>query len=177
MEKLTTVEKEIIKDLKASDSKIVLQALKKSRKEGSAMVFQAILDVLKDTDEPLVESAIIEFLYDLKDETSIPILIQAIENEAFEYYSSFLIAAFWQSAIDGSDHIQLFVKKAIESDYMTALEALTVVENFDSTFDEQLLDECKTDLSIAIDEEEDEDKKSLLESLHDVIQNLAIEGE
>ena len=167
----------ILKDLGASDSKIVLEAIKRNRKEGNAKTFHALLNTLKDTDEPTVEAAIIEFLFDLKDEESVPVLIDAIQDEKMEYYQNFLVAAFWQSAIDGSAHLDIFVKAAIQGEYMTSLEALTVIENFDSVFNQSELLECEADLNEAIEKEESSDKKALLESLADVVRNLPIEGE
>lgn len=167
----------ILKDFQANDSKIVLEAIKKNRKEGNQQTFSALLELLKDTDEPLVEASIIEFLYDLKDEQSVPVLINAIQNEEFAFYHSFLVASFWQSAIDGSEYLEIFVKAALKGEYMTSLEALTVVENFDSSFDHTLLLELEADLIEGIESEENEDKKALLVSLSDVVRNLPIEGE
>ena len=167
----------ILKDFGATDSKIVLEAIKKNRKEGNATSFKALLELLRDTDEPTVEAAIIEFLYDLKDEESIPVLIDAIQNEEFAFYHSFLVAAFWQSSIDGADYLEVFVKAAIKGEYMTALEALTVVENFDSAFAQIDLMDYESELNEAVEEEESEDKKALLVSLADVVRNLPIEGE
>lgn len=169
--------KEIIKDLGAEDAQIVLNAIKKCRKDGNAKTFQKLLETLKDTDEPTVETAIIEFLFDLKDEESVPILINAIEDQEMAYYHNFLVSAFWQSAIDGSAHLDVFVKAAIKGEYMTALEALTVVENFDSYFNDAELLELEADLVEAIEVEENEDKKALLTSFSDVVRNLPIEGE
>lgn len=167
----------ILKDFKAADSTIVLAAIKKNRKEGNSATFKALLDTLKETDEPTVEASIIEFLYDLKDEESVPVLIQAIEDEEMTYYHSFLVAAFWQSAIDGSEHLDVFVRAAIKGEYMTSLEALTVVENFDSSFSEMDLLDYEVDLNEALEKEENEDKKALLVSLTDVVRNLPIDGE
>ncbi|MDB4062416.1 HEAT repeat domain-containing protein, partial [Vicingaceae bacterium] len=146
-------------------------------KEGNAISFKALLELLKDTDEPTVEAAIIEFLYDLKDEESIPVLIHAIQDKEYSFYQSFLVATFWQSAIDGSTHLDLFVKTAINGDYMTSLEALTVVENFDSAFSQDELLDAESELLEAIEEVEDGDKKVLLVSMADVVRNLPIEGE
>lgn len=167
----------ILKDFQASDANIVLQAIKKNRKEGNQQTFQALLELLKDTDEPLVEASIIEFLYDLKDEQSVPILITAIQDEEYAFYHSFLVASFWQSAIDGSEYLEEFVKAAIHGEYMTSLEALTVVENFDSSFSHDLLLDLEAELNEAVENEENEDKKALLISLGDVVRNLPIEGE
>ena len=51
--------------LKQNDTSIVLDAIKRNRKERQSH-FQAMLDLLKDTDEPLVEEAVISFIFDLK---------------------------------------------------------------------------------------------------------------
>ena len=174
---MTDTQKNILKDLQASDPKIVLDAIKKSRKEGNVKIFKAIVETLKNTDEPEIESAIIEFLFDLKDESSISILIDAIQDDEMDYYRSFLVATFWQSALDGSNHLDVFVKSAINSDYMTTLEALTVVENFDCPFNESLIQECMIDLADAAENETNEDKKALLQSFYKVVQALPVEGE
>ncbi|KAA3652474.1 MAG: hypothetical protein DWP98_01190 [Bacteroidetes bacterium] len=177
MENTSKAIETIIKDFKANDTSIVLDAIKRNRKEGNAKSFQAMLDLLKDTDEPLVEEAVISFIFDLKDNESVPVLVSAIQNKDMEFYHSFLIAAFWQSAIDGSDYIDLFVKMAIQGDYMVCLEALTVVENFDAAYPEADLLDFEADIEEAYEKEESQEKKLLLKSLADVIRNLPIEGE
>ena len=169
--------KTILKDLSASDPKIVLEAIAKNRKDGNAKTFKALLSVLKDTDEPTVEAEIIQFLFDLKDEDSIPILIEAIQDKEMHYYQSFLVSAFWQSAIDGSDHLELFVKTGISGEYLTTLEALTVIENFDRAYPQSELLELEADINDAVENELNEDKKALLVSLSDVVRNLPFEGE
>lgn len=169
--------KEILKELAASDPKIVIEAIKKNRKEGNAKTFKALLNTLRDTDEPTVEAEIIQFLFDLKDEESIPILIDAIKDEDMSYYHSFLVSSFWQAAIDGSEYLEEFIQAAIKGEYMTTLEALTVIENFDSAFSQSDLIEYDADINEAAENEENEDKKALLISLGDVVRNLPIEGE
>ncbi len=126
MSQNSTVIKEIIGHFKSDDAKIVLEAIKKNRKDGNAISFKALLELLRDTDEPTVEAAIIEFLYDLKDEESVAVLANAIQDEDFLYYQSFLVATFWQSAIDGSDYLDLFVKIAIKAVSYTHLTLPTI---------------------------------------------------
>ena len=86
--------KSILKDLQASDEKIVLDAIQRNRKEGNNKTFAAMLETLKKTDEPTVEAAIIEFLFDLKDQGSVDVLVKALNNKEMAFYDSFLIAAF-----------------------------------------------------------------------------------
>lgn len=167
--------KSILNDFKASDEKIVLNAIKRNRADGNAKTFRALLQTLKETDEPTVEAAIIEFLFDLKDLSSGDVLAEALENKEMEFYHSFLIAAFWQSAIDGSEHLSLFVKRAINGDYMVCLEALTVIENFDSLFSNEEILNCEADLVEAIETEKEIDKKALLVNLKEVVRKLPLE--
>jgi hypothetical protein len=167
----------IIQDFQSPEPEMVLKAIKTNRKEGNQDSFKALLSLLKDTDEPLVEASIIEFLYDLKDEESVPVLIEAIQDDEFAFYHNFLVAGFWQSAIDGSDYLEEFVTVAINGEYMTSLEALTVVENFDRAYNQNLLLDLEADLNEALEKEENDDKKALLVGLSDVIRNLPIEGE
>lgn len=167
----------ILADFKSENAETVIAAIKTNRKEGNIKTFKALLELLISTDEPTIEANIIEFLYDLKDEESASILIKAIDNKEFEFYHNFLVAAFWQSSLDASPYIEQLVKAAIEGEYMTTLECLTVIENFDSAFNEMDLLDYETDLNIAIAAEENEDKKLLLESLVEVVRNLPIEGE
>ena len=167
----------IIQDFQSPEPEMVLKAIKNNRKEGNQDSFKALLSLLKDTDEPLVEASIIEFLYDLKDEESVPVLIEAIQDDEFAFYHNFLVAGFWQSAIDGSDYLEEFVTVAINGEYMTSLEALTVVENFDRAYNQDLLLDLEADLNEALEKEENDDKKALLVSLNDVVRNLPIEGE
>ena len=167
----------IITNFKSEKEAVVLEAIKKNRKEGNATSFKALLNLLKDTYEPTIEAAIIEFLYDLKDEESASILMEAVEDKEFVFYQNFLVAAFWQSALDGSAYLSNFVNVAIHGEYMTTLEALTVIENFDSAFSQDELTELDADLLEAIEEEQNEDKKLLLISMADVVRNLPLEGE
>lgn len=169
--------KQIKTALSSSSKEQVLEGIQLSRKHANSATFELMLQTLKQTDEPDVEAAIIAFLYDLKDESSIDPLIRAIENDEMKYYHSFLIATFWQSALDGSEYLDLFVKKAIHGEYMSSLEALTVIENFDRSFPSDQLMNLEMDLLEAIDAEEQEEKKNLLISLKEVVSKLPIEGE
>jgi hypothetical protein len=73
--------------------------------------------------------------------------------------------------------LEEFVTVAINGEYMTSLEALTVVENFDRAYNQDLLLDLEADLNEALEKEENDDKKALLVGLSDVIRNLPIEGE
>lgn len=177
MEELKKAEKELMDSLRSSEPEIVLEALQKVRKSGNCRILPSILQLLHDTDESNVEAKIIELLFDLKEQSCAPILIEAIKNEKLEYYHNFFIAAFWQSSLDGAEFLSEFVKAAVKGDYMVALEALTVIENLDSSFSEEEIIDCDLELAEAIEEESNTDKRILLEQLKDLVNGLPLEAE
>lgn len=162
----------IITDLKSDSDKKVLTALKQLRKHGKAEAINPILDVFISTNET-VKKEIISFLFDLRDESTINPLLSAIESKKYASEKNMLISVFWQSALDGSEHIGFFVNQAIKGDYLTSLEALTVIENFDATFEEEEIEDLKYDLDEAI-EEENTDKVQLLISLKSTLSSLNV---
>jgi len=163
----------IIADLKSDNNKKVLTALKQLRKHGKAEAITPILDVFVNADES-IKQEIISFLFDLRDESTIEPLLSAIENKKYVKEKNMIISVFWQSGLDGSEHIDFFVNQAIKGDYITCLEALTVIENFDATFEEGKIEDLKYDLDEAIDNDET-DKKKLLESIKSTLESLNIE--
>lgn len=164
----------ILTDLASDNTKKVLTALKQLRKHGKPEAIKPIIDVLTNTKDEAVKQEITTFLYDLKDESTIQALIDLVENEKYAASKSLLISIFWQSALDGSNHLSFFIQQAVKGDYMTCIECLTVIENFDATFQEEEIMDATYDLSEAI-ENEDSEKKNLLISLHSVVSSLNME--
>lgn len=159
--------------LRSNSEDTVLDTLDLIRDEGNSKILPAVLDLLADTDNPEIEAGIIQLLFDLRDEEAVPYLVAALNNQRLKYYYSFLISAFWQSALDGSDHLTLFVTKAIKGDYMVCLEALTVIENFDTAFENNEIQHCASLLMEAIEREKAGEKKELLKSMLEVIEQLS----
>lgn len=175
MQDLKKAEKELIESIKSSDNLIVSDALQKIRQSGTCRILPDILQVLKDTENREIEAKIVEVLFDLKSQECAPILIANLKDKEMKEYHNFLVATFWQSSLDGSEYLTDFVQAAIEGDYLVCLECLTVVENFENTFNEEEIIECNADLEEAIPEEENQDKKTLLVHLKEVINKLAFE--
>jgi hypothetical protein len=66
----------------------------------------------------------------------------SLEKIDFGEYLPAFLAACWQSGLDFSDHLHLFAKLFIDGDYITSLEAFTVLEeSFPNATDEARM-EC-----------------------------------
>ncbi len=163
------------KNLKSNSESTVIEALEQIRIDGEAKLLPSIFELLSETDNPDIEAGIIQLLFDLKNEDAVPYLVNALNNKQLKYYYSFLISAFWQSSLDGSEHLSLFVNIATKGDYMVCLEALTVIENFDATFNEDEVQNCQATIAEAIDREKEKEKKDLLISIQEVLGELSLD--
>ncbi len=164
----------IISDLSSNENKKTQKALKQLRKHGKKEAFIPLIDVLLTTNDNELKQEIINLLYDLKDQSVQEVIITAIENKKYDTIKDTLISIFWQSTLDGSQYISTFIREAINGNYLICLEVLTVIENFDNTFNEDEINDLKFDLDEAIENEETEKKKLLL-SIKSVLDTLNIE--
>lgn len=164
----------IINNLSSKEEKTVLTALKQLRKHGKPTAIRPIVDLLKNTKNDIIKQDVINLLFDLKDQNVVDELMLAIEDDIYINEKSLLISIFWQSKLDGSEYLSTLIKEAIKGDYIICFEVLTVVENFDTTFQEGEVEDLKFDLDEAIEQEESE-KVNLLISLRSILDGLNLE--
>lgn len=164
----------IIKDLLSGDNQKILVAIKQLRISGKPEAIHPILDVYIENNDAEIKQEISSLLFDLKLEKAIDELIKAISSKKYSEIKPFIISIFWQSGLDVSNHIDFLIKQAIKNDYLVCLEVLTVIENFDATFNEEEINDLILDLEEAIEEDETE-KQNLLLSLKAVLQQLNVE--
>ncbi len=164
----------IISDLSSSNEKKVFTALKQLRKHGKKEAILPLINTLHITKNEEVKNQITSLLFDLKDQSVIEELIKAIKDDKYTEEKPVLISIFWQSSLEASEHIATFVKEAIKGDYMVGIEVLSVIDNYDATFQETEIEDLKFDLDEAIQLEETE-KVNLLISIRSAIDSLNLE--
>lgn len=166
--------KNIISDLSSIDEKIVFTALKQVRKHGKREAITPLIELLHSTTNEDIKNEVASILYDLKDQTAVEELILALEDDKYEEEKATLVSIFWQSSLDSSEHISTIVRQAISGDYLVAIEVLSVIDNYEATFQETEIEDLKFDLDEAIQAEETE-KVDLLISIRSAIDALNLE--
>ncbi len=164
----------IINDLSSSEEKKVLTALKQLRKHGKKEAIKPLIELLATTQQENIKETITALLFDLKDQAVVEEIISVIDSNTYPSINATLISIFWQSALDSSEHITSIVKQAISGDYLTGIEVLSVLDNYDATFQETEIEDLKFDLDEAIEEEETE-KRNLLVSIRMALDGLNLE--
>jgi hypothetical protein len=114
-----------------------------------------IIGIVSNAKDPNANEPIIEAIYDSKDGGNVRALLQMA----------------WQSSLDFSKHLALFTEVFIVDDYVTALEAFTLIENicqdynFEGEHKKLLVDKLKEHIG-----QFDEYKQTLASELIKVIE-------
>ena len=164
----------IIKNLSAPKEKEVFTALKQLRSHGKKEAIIPLVELLHSSTNNEVKNEVTSLLFDLKDQSVVKDLIDIIECDSYTSEKAILISIFWQSSLDSSEFISTIVREAIKGDYLVGIEVLSVIDNYDTTFQETEIEDIKFDLEEAIDLEQSE-KKNLLISIHMAIESLNLE--
>ena len=65
---------------------------------------------------------------DVKKKDAVPYIIESIKKYNFEEKMAGIVAVCWQSRLDFSAYLPVFVELFFQNDYQTSIEAFTVIE-------------------------------------------------
>ncbi len=164
--------KALIADLNSNDDKLVMKAIKAVRSKGNELIIPHLIQAGLSTTNEKIKSEVIAILFDLKSDQALVPMIEALNNPAFKAFRETLIASFWNSRLDASNYMDVFVKLAIEGDYMECLECLTVIENLEGPFEEGPVMESLIMLKEYFAQEVKDEKEELLRSVLTTIKKL-----
>jgi hypothetical protein len=167
MEKETRKRKldpELLKRLRSGNETAVLKALGELRSSGHLEYIPHLLDIMSLSESENVHREMVSFLADIKVKAVTQYLIDGLKNPALQGVRSEIASVCWQSGMDYSEHIDLFIDIFLESDYMTSLESFSVIEQSLEYLTEE---ECaqKRDLVLEGLERVSDEKKPLAKEL------------
>lgn len=122
------LDQQLLARLRAEDDSVKLKALGELRSSGHPDYTPVLLELMSNTDNKSILQEIQRLLADIKDIGIMSHLIEALKDPKLKKLHAGIASACWQSGLDYSSHLDLFIKLFLESDYMTALEAFSVIE-------------------------------------------------
>lgn len=161
---LVKPEKEIQSSLFSADNNIVLAAIERIKKEGNKNYLPILFDFLITQPEQSIEKEILKLLSTIKDPASVPIFVEAMQNPKYLSIQKNILTCCWQNGLNFSKYIELFIDFVISSEWEVAFEAFTLIENFDSSADEETLNAALTKINANINSV-DNQKKYFLEEI------------
>jgi hypothetical protein len=142
---------QIQKDLWSADDKLVLKTLHKLRTDGNLTYVPDLLNLLGQTRNELIEKELIRFLADIKERGVIPFVVEGLKKPGLKDARAGILSAIWQSGLDYSGHIHLFIQLFLEGDYLVALESFTVIEQSIAHLSDQQVAEERKNLLDGLD--------------------------
>jgi hypothetical protein len=155
---------QILKDLWSENDLLVLKTLRKLRSAGNLTYIPDILKLLSQTRNELIEKELIRFLADIKERGVVPLLVAGLKKPGLKPAHAGILSAIWQSGLDYSRYVDLFLQVFLEGDYMVALESFTVIEQSIEHLSIQEIAEERNNLLGGLDSIS-EDKKPLAREL------------
>lgn len=150
---------DILKQLASNDMEVVKSAIEQIKQEGDISIAAELVDILQQSQDMAVITSLTALLSDVKDSDFKTILMDKLINATSGTGKANLLRICWESAIDFSEYLDVFVDMLLNEDFITALEASTVIENLGGKIpEEKLLAAIKR-----LETNKDEDKSFLLE--------------
>ena len=165
-------EEAIVNALQSDNDQTVIETVEKIREKGSAALIPFLIDLLISTKSGEIQQAVERLFSELREQACVAPIMEALQSKSTEGYKHILVSVFWQSALDGSEYFENFVKLAIEEDYLTCIECLSVLENIDFEINEDQLVNAIADINSEL--HKTTDKTPLLVDLATMLQNKMI---
>lgn len=150
----------IKKELFSGDEATVLGAVKKCEKDGNESLIQPLLIVFRDAEDSAIRKEIRKLLETLKVSKGEDILIEALASDEFKSIAGDIMSFLWNSGFQPDHHIELIVNKALEGDFMCAVEGLTLLESLNGPVDEASLAQGLIDVRGFLLEHKDTDNQN-----------------
>ncbi len=160
----------IIRDLWSEDVTTVMKAIYRLRSAGSIHYIPELMRLLNHTSAESVEKELIRLLADVKDRAAVPLITDGLKNPDLEAAQANLVSACWQSGLDYSHELKLFIRIFLEGDYRTALESFTVIEESILNLDREEIQDARKILLGGLKKISDE-KKPLARELVNLLGN------
>ncbi|WP_341902941.1 hypothetical protein [Fluviicola taffensis] len=158
---------QLLSDLQSKDELKIAGAIKAFAVHGHASVIEPIMEVWRSGLSSENEALVMDLFQSLKDTPSIEPLIEAFKNPLNAHLRRKLVTTFWNSKLDFSDYLADFVLFGIEGDFLDALEAITLIENFETVAPESAILESQLLLTeyFGQTEHRDDQKDAILTDL------------
>lgn len=130
----------LLKGLNSADPEKVLQTIEELRAEGRTSDFPILLEMLRVAKSPEIKAKIVNLFANLKDKGTVPLMVEAIQDEKYAPVLQQLVSSCWENGLDYTPYLPVFVDLLIEKEFLVAFEAYTVITNMETAIDQMLLD-------------------------------------
>lgn len=137
---ITEKQKAVIDNLKSLNDDQVISFIQEIKDNGELYIVEPLIDMLFTKRSFSLKGSILEFVSDIKIQSAVEIITHSIQKHLGDPNNYGLVSACWQSNLDFSKELPLFIEILCNSDYQTSFEAFTVIENSIGSVEPQKID-------------------------------------
>jgi hypothetical protein len=149
---------QLILDIKGKNQAKRKTALDALQISGTSSIIRPLFDIILESGND-DNKDIIEFLSSLKQNNLKPEIIACLNDKIYLKIQPVILSCIWNMPLDFSDYISTFVQIAVNSEFMTSFECLTVLENLDGPFQESQILEAQLALRDYLENNTNESKE------------------
>lgn len=161
---------DILKKINSGEPELIAEAVQEVKENGDLNIAEALLKNLEQIKEPHLVTIVVNLLADIKENSFRDILVQKIQTTTNTDVKKELLRIVWESALDYSAWIGVFLELLQQDDFEIAFEASTVIENTVHNLSEEQLREL-----YEIIHSFPEEKQYLVENIQDEMNCLEAE--
>lgn len=137
------------KSIDSSSDEAIIGLLAELRESGEDYMLPTIINLLFSSRSENLKNEVINFLVDLKNKSSIVTIIETIKQNKRSKDIHRLVSVCWQSRLDFTPHIDIFIDIMEHGNYQACLEAFTVLENMVENLNSDELSDLKKKIKSA----------------------------
>ena len=127
--------RELIVQLQGNEVQAARSAIKKIRKTGKLEDIPGIIEALRKQDKDTIKKEIQTLLCDIQMDGAAEVIANAIKDPDNNTILSELLSICWESKLDFTQYLDVFVSSFINAEYNTSIEAFTVIEKIFVDYD------------------------------------------
>ena len=120
---------ELLKKIQNGNPELLAEAVKEIKENGNLSIAQMLLENLGNIRDAHTLTTIVNLLADIKENAFREILINALQSASQPSIKTELLRIIWESSLDYSRYLPIFLDILQNDDFTTAFEASTVIEN------------------------------------------------
>lgn len=120
---------DIIRKINSNDPEAIREAVQAVKENGDLTTADELLQQLEFISDPHTVTIVVNLLADIKDNNFREILIQKIKATHSPAMLCQLLRIVWESSLDYSASLDIFLQLLSQDDFSVAFEASTVIEN------------------------------------------------
>ncbi len=137
------------KSIDSSSDEAIIGLLAELRESGEDYMLPTIINLLFSSRSENLKNEVVNFLVDLKNKSSIVTIIETIKQNKRSKDIHLLVSVCWQSRLDFTPHIDIFIDIMEHGNYQACLEAFTVLENIIENLNSDELSDLKKKIKSA----------------------------